>query len=531
MSRKLMSSKSDSQKKDSDRQDFYKKSNDVASSLSMQQRASTMGSLSSCSFDIPNDYHHVNDGANKKAVYQASLCVDASLAGQRLDVAIAALVPDMGIRGRRRLWEYTSIRVNGKARAAGYRVSLGDIVSIDELLSVERDSLTHSATESIAPPEGLLPFTVSRYESGLCAVYKPSGLHSAIIAGSPATSVEALLTGLCSETKGYSPRLCNRLDAPTSGLVVASCSTEGETLWAEAEAHGRIGKRYLALVEGVCDKPATIRNHLDTANRRITKVCAIDSPNPLRHTTVTPLATWSLDVAPQKAALATVSARAASEGMHLLSRDQFVSYAAYRMLARAFDVESLSSEQSFMARWKSLQANSFFAWLGLLPHPLVLFLQKNLYERVMCPNEEQGVCSEGKGCISSGVLVPSAQLLSAEDVLCFLQYAWRALLQQKHHTEWQEAINVLQCYPNTSSITLVQCDIHKGARHQIRAHLASRGYPIIGDALYGGGVPSAMLFLHHGRMCIADSTTYYMPAWLGLLPKEAQHAALRALTQ
>lgn len=34
--------------------------------------------------------------------------------------------------------------------------------------------------------------------------------------------------------------------------------------------------------------------------------------------------------------------------------------------------------------------------------------------------------------------------------------------------------------------TLVEARIAKGARHQIRAHLAGAGHPIIGDALYGG---------------------------------------------
>ena len=36
-------------------------------------------------------------------------------------------------------------------------------------------------------------------------------------------------------------------------------------------------------------------------------------------------------------------------------------------------------------------------------------------------------------------------------------------------------------------LTLARCRIAKGARHQIRAHLAASGHPLVGDPLYGHG--------------------------------------------
>ena len=48
--------------------------------------------------------------------------------------------------------------------------------------------------------------------------------------------------------------------------------------------------------------------------------------------------------------------------------------------------------------------------------------------------------------------------------------------------------------------TLVRCLIMKGARHQIRAHLAGLGHPIVGDPLYGDGKEGDQLMLRHYRV-------------------------------
>src|SRR6185295_3143574 len=36
------------------------------------------------------------------------------------------------------------------------------------------------------------------------------------------------------------------------------------------------------------------------------------------------------------------------------------------------------------------------------------------------------------------------------------------------------------------ALTLVRCELRTGRMHQVRAHLASRGWPIVGDERYGG---------------------------------------------
>lgn len=81
--------------------------------------------------------------------------------------------------------------------------------------------------------------------------------------------------------------------------------------------------------------------------------------------------------------------------------------------------------------------------------------------------------------------------------------------------------------------TLVRAVIHKGARHQIRVHLAHHGAPVLGDALYGRprptaghgmGVPAdggpdtkpglpAGHFLHHLRLTFPGFTAAAPPPW------------------
>lgn len=88
-------------------------------------------------------------------------------------------------------------------------------------------------------------------DGGIAALYKPAGMHTAALAGSLSPSLETLLGDLLpSEEEGYASRLLNRLDAPTSGLVLASCTDGGERRWYRAERIGNTDKLYLALIEG-----------------------------------------------------------------------------------------------------------------------------------------------------------------------------------------------------------------------------------------------------------------------------------------
>ena len=113
--------------------------------------------------------------------HEESTTVTEEFDGQRLDSALSLLTPTIGIRGRRRLWDYGEILVNGKKKPSGFRVASGDTITIctyKENSNIEEYSPQKDDTPTLA-------IVTQNNILGLCAISKPSGIHSAAIAGSP----------------------------------------------------------------------------------------------------------------------------------------------------------------------------------------------------------------------------------------------------------------------------------------------------------------------------------------------------------
>lgn len=73
------------------------------------------------------------------------------------------------------------------------------------------------------------------------------------------------------------------------------------------------------------------------------------------------------------------------------------------------------------------------------------------------------------------------------------------------HGRGREAVTHYWPVERYTEFTLLRIDIYTGVRHQIRAHLASLGHPIVGDKLYGGESSGLMLtrqFLHAIRLSL-----------------------------
>jgi len=79
------------------------------------------------------------------------------------------------------------------------------------------------------------------------------------------------------------------------------------------------------------------------------------------------------------------------------------------------------------------------------------------------------------------------------------------------------------------SATLVEAVAHKAVRHQVRAHLASVGHPLVGDRLYGGSKDEALdrHFLHASYIAFPHPTTGVTTVVESPLPDELEQALAR----
>lgn len=347
--------------------------------------------------------------------------------GMRLDAFLALILPGLGVRARRRLWEWCRVCVNNKPRKPGFALQTGDVVRIapqeHSTKPLPTSALQHGAepaggtpappapqpapcmakaphkttcTQPFATDYALCPAPgnpalpcLLEANDGWYALYKPHGLHTAHVAGGNALSLEGMLPTLWpslapNTPPATTPRLVTRLDGPTAGLVLAVSDTTREQAFRQAEAQGKVQKTYAALLHGLPPAAWHATAALDTANRKITKLLATPSPHATRHTHCSPKG--------------------------------------------ALDAAAL---------------------------------------------------------LRSIVAAKAAQFTQAEHTCAPLFARMHALLAcPAVHALWQEAANAALPASALPCISLAHIAIARGARHQIRTHMAGGGYPLLGDTLY-----------------------------------------------
>ncbi len=204
---------------------------------------------------------------------EPTVCIPSDFDGIRLDRALEMLLPDVGLRQRRRMCEEGQIYVNGVPRKPAFRVFEG------QLLEIRLPELQGSMAESIG-------VHVLKKDCAYAAIYKPEGVHTAAIAGRENVSVESLLPQMFPDECVV---LLNRLDNPTSGIVLAALAPGAEESYHKCEEAGRITKKYYARVHGRLMHSMIIKNKLDTAGRKKTKVLAENDSDARRWTEVEPI--------------------------------------------------------------------------------------------------------------------------------------------------------------------------------------------------------------------------------------------------
>lgn len=212
---------------------------------------------------------------------QKNIEISGAQAGQRLDHALVFLLsalglPELGLRARRRLAEAGRALVDGEPRGPAYKVRAG-----------QRLELLPEGEEAVPAPAPQL--RISARQGGYAALCKPAGLHSAALAGWSGPSVEAALPELF---PGERPELLNRLDLGTSGLLLVGFSPAAREHFRSLEAAAQVEKEYRAVALGEV-AGCTLKNRLDTADRKRTRILAEPDPDPARWTHVAPLGAYA----------------------------------------------------------------------------------------------------------------------------------------------------------------------------------------------------------------------------------------------
>ncbi len=182
--------------------------------------------------------------------------VEAAESGTRADKFVAAHAG--GVVGRRalaQLFDDGAVRVNGKRAKKGMALGAGDVVEWTA------DPVDAAALRPVPQPE--LALDVLHADARVVAMNEPAGMPShPLRAGETGTLANALVARYpeCA-TAGADPReagLAHRLDAGTSGVIIAARDRAAWDFLRAAFHEGRARKEYLALVVGAVTQPGEI---------------------------------------------------------------------------------------------------------------------------------------------------------------------------------------------------------------------------------------------------------------------------------
>jgi 23S rRNA pseudouridine1911/1915/1917 synthase len=181
------------------------------------------------------------------------LKIPESHAGQRLDQALAALLPDYS-RSRLKTWiEAGDVQVNGTTRRPRDRVLGGETVAIDAEIEAEVEAAAQD-----------IPLAIVHRDRDLFVIDKPAGLVVHPGAGNPDTTLQNALLAL-DPALAQLPRagIVHRLDKDTSGLLVIARTVAAHTALVRMLESREVHREYEAVCRGVMTAGGTIDAPID----------------------------------------------------------------------------------------------------------------------------------------------------------------------------------------------------------------------------------------------------------------------------
>jgi 23S rRNA pseudouridine1911/1915/1917 synthase len=187
------------------------------------------------------------------ATVELSLTIPAAQAGQRLDQALAALLPDYS-RSRLKAWiESGEVRVDGAVLRPRDKVFGGETVAVNVSLPQE----TRAAAQDI-------PLLLVHEDKHVFVVDKPAGLVVHPGAGNPDRTLQNALLALDPKLAAL-PRagIVHRLDKDTSGLLIVARTLPAHTALVRMLGERDVHREYEAICRGVMTAGGTVDAPID----------------------------------------------------------------------------------------------------------------------------------------------------------------------------------------------------------------------------------------------------------------------------
>lgn len=194
-----------------------------------------------------------------------------SLAGRRLDQALAELLPEYS-RSRIQSWiEAGRVRVDGAPARAKQKVWVGAKIDVEPLAH---------PSEVAAAPEAIR-LSIVHEDDALLVLDKPAGLVVHPGSGNwSGTLMNALLHHAPQLAQVPRAGIVHRLDKDTSGLMVVAKTVEAQTALVRQLAARQVRRVYLAIVEGVVEADGRVEAPIGRHPRERTKMAVVERGKP-----------------------------------------------------------------------------------------------------------------------------------------------------------------------------------------------------------------------------------------------------------
>lgn len=181
--------------------------------------------------------------------------------GKRLDAYISSQDEEITRTSAQRLIEQGNILVNGNKQKVSYKVSNGDIITIED---VKPQEIELKAQE--------IPIEIIYEDLDIIVVNKPKGMVVHPANGNPDGTLVNAIMAICKESLSgiggeIRPGIVHRLDKDTSGLLIVAKNDKAHVNMSEQIKNHEVRKTYIALVRGcVKENEATIDMPIGRSN-------------------------------------------------------------------------------------------------------------------------------------------------------------------------------------------------------------------------------------------------------------------------